>query len=116
MSLLQAFIPSWSRAADPDALSLERARKGDKNAFDVLRRTHEGQLRGFVTRRGSPEYTDDLVQEIWIACWQSLPKYAGKARFKTWLYGIAAHKCTDFLRVKKQNDDRTQDIELVEPI
>ncbi len=116
MSLLQAFIPSWSGPPDPDALPLNRAKGGDHNAFDTLRRTHEKQLRGFVIRRGSAENADDLLQDIWLACWQALPKYSGKARFKTWLYGIAAHKCTDYLRVKIQSDRRSTEQECEEPI
>ena len=116
MSILQALIPRWTGAADPDAIPLDKAKRGDRSAFDILRRTHDKQLRGFVIRRGSAEHAEDIIQDIWIACWQTLPRYAGKARFKTWLYGIAAHKCTDYLRLKVQNDQRNLDQECEEPI
>lgn len=118
MSIFQAWTPKWSGSSDIDSAAVRKAKLGDKSAFDKLRIAHENQLRGYVLRRSSAEGLDDLMQEIWIACWQALPRYAGKATFKTWLYGIASHKCTDYLRVKIQNDGRTQDLdcdELIQP-
>jgi RNA polymerase sigma-70 factor, ECF subfamily len=90
-------------ADDPDNVLLRQARAGNRNAFDTLRRVHDAHLRGFVIRRVGTEGTDDILQETWLACWTGLKQYRGRSRFKAWLYGIAAHKCTDYLRRRAVN-------------
>jgi RNA polymerase sigma-70 factor (ECF subfamily) len=86
--------------ADPDANLVEAARQGDRRAFDVLVCAYQPRLRGFLARRVGPEAVDDLLQDIWLACWVALPRFNRRSRFKTWLYGIALHKCTDHHRAR----------------
>ena len=107
-------------AQDPDALSgddgggeaalVARARRGDRNAFDALVRTHHDPLAGFLARRlgGNVEAAADIVQETLLAAWGALPKFDGRSRFKTWLYGIALHKCADHARREKRRGEITQ--------
>lgn len=77
---------------------VEAACRGDKAAFDRLVGALEGQLRGFLLRRVGPNAVDDLLQDVWLACWVGLSKFDRRSGFKTWLYGIALHKCTDHYR------------------
>ena len=35
-----------------------------------------------------------------MAAWGALPKYAGRSRFKAWLFGIAVHKAADAGRAR----------------
>ena len=93
--------------ADPDADLVRKAKGGSQSAFDALRRNHDKLLGGFVARRVGSASADDIVQDIWIACWKAMPQFAGKAKFKVWLYGIAAHKCTDSIRSKIVERSRT---------
>lgn len=95
-------------AADQDSSLVARAREGRGTAFDALRRRYDPAMRGFVVRRVGPDAADDLVQDIWLACWTALPQYNGRARFKAWLYGIAAHKCTDHFRARAQQARRDE--------
>lgn len=85
---------------DPDRAHVAHARRGDRAAFDVLVRTYERSLRGFVARRLPDEAIDDVLQETWLAAWNDLPTFSKRARFKGWLYGIALHKCADFHRTR----------------
>jgi RNA polymerase sigma-70 factor, ECF subfamily len=85
-------------AADPEGRLVSRAARGDKRAFDLLVRDHDRALRGFVALRVRSEAVDDVMQEVWTACWVAIPKYAGRSRFKAWLYGIASNKCVDHMR------------------
>lgn len=98
MILAKALKPWWRGAPDTEGVLLVEARNGNRRAFDELRRIHELPLRGFVARRVGADGVDDLTQDVWLACWQALPKYEGRSRFKAWLYGIATHKCADHLR------------------
>jgi RNA polymerase sigma-70 factor, ECF subfamily len=108
VTLVRALKPWWRGSSDPDGALLAAAQRGDQRAFDALRRIHELPLRGFVARRVGPDAADDLAQDIWLACWQALHRYAGRSRFKAWLYGIAVHKCADCLRARAQEARRQE--------
>lgn len=53
---------------------------------------------------------EDLTQEIFVKCYQSLATYKGKSSIKTWLWRIAINHAKDYLkswyhqRVKATND------------
>jgi RNA polymerase sigma-70 factor, ECF subfamily len=55
---------------------------------------------GYVRRRLVPraDLVDDFVQEIFLAAWESLPKYRGESPLRAWLLGIARHKVEDYYR------------------
>jgi RNA polymerase sigma-70 factor (ECF subfamily) len=75
---------------------VERARKGDSDAFGVLvERHHRAALRAAVTALGRPDDADDAVQEAWIAARDRLDGFRGDAAFRTWLLAIVWHKATD---------------------
>lgn len=76
------------------------AQSGDRRAFDMLVRSYEDLLRGFLARRVGTDAVEDVMQETWLACWSSLSRYHGQARFKAWLLGIALHKCHDYYRAQ----------------
>lgn len=82
---------------------VEAARRGDKRAFDTLVSIYQNQLKGFVSRRVGMEAIDDLTQDVWIAVWNALPRFERRACFRTFLYGIAVHKCMDYHRSQKRS-------------
>lgn len=75
------------------------AQRGDRHAFDALTRAHVPLLRGYLRRRVGPDAVEDVLQETLIAGWTSLSRYSRRARFKVWLFSIAAHKCADHYRL-----------------
>ena len=105
MSLWQKITQQFSGSdgADTEAGWVNAARRGDRRAFDALVGTYNGQLKGFVARRVSGDAVDDLAQEVWIAVWSALPRFEKRACFRTFLYGIAVHKCMDFHRGQKRH-------------
>lgn len=86
----------WDEAA---ILSrVRKARSGDDSAFDELVRYFEAELRGvalFLTGQSSD--AEDIVQETFIAAYEGLGRFEGKASFKTWLSRIL------FLRAAKHH-------------
>jgi len=54
----------------------------------------------YVRRRLVPrvDLVEDLVQEIFLAAWQSLDKFRGDASLRSWMLGIARHKVEDHYR------------------
>ncbi len=52
----------------------------------------------YVRRRVMPQAVEDLVQEVFLAAWQSLGNFRGEANLRHWLLGIARHKVEDYYR------------------
>ena len=87
-----------------EASILEAASDGDPKAFDELVRAYDVEIRRFVSAKIQNAAIDDVLQEIWIAAWSSLPRFDRKGRFRTWLYAIALNKCYDYYRSSKNTN------------
>ena len=61
----------------------------------------------FVRKRLLPrvELVEDVMQEILLAAWQSLPKFRGDASLRAWILGIARHKTDDYYRRRLREAD-----------
>lgn len=92
----------WLKDTSSEAALIASARQGDRAAFDALVRRHESLLRGFLLRRIDAEAVDDLLQEVWLACWSALSRFQRRSCFKTWLYSIALNKCMDYHRAQRR--------------
>jgi RNA polymerase sigma-70 factor, ECF subfamily len=57
--------------------------------FDELVREHSGRIRQIARRYADAGSVDDLVQEILIRLWRSLPGFRGESKVGTWVYRIA---------------------------
>lgn len=86
---------------------VERARKGDREAFSELVRRHSRQVYGVVYRMaGDHSDADDLAQEVFMTAWRSIGSFRGGSRFSTWLYRIAVNASLSFLRKKGKEKGR----------
>ncbi|MGV9796480.1 RNA polymerase sigma factor [Mycobacterium sp. NPDC003449] len=85
-----------------DELLVQRAQRGDAEAFDALVVRHAPALLRFVAHT-YPERAecDDIVQETFVAAWKALPSFAFRSRFRTWLYSLASRKTVDALRRRR---------------
>ena len=73
--------------------------KGMRN-FDALYEVHGARVYRFCYRLcGSKTDAEDLTQEVFVAAWQSLPRFAGRATEQTWLYRIALYRWNRFRSV-----------------
>lgn len=77
------------------------AQDGSREAFARLAARWAPKLLAFAARSlGSTEAAKDVVQETWESALRGLRRLEDPARFRAWLYAIAARKCTDALRAK----------------
>ncbi|MFB1082525.1 sigma-70 family RNA polymerase sigma factor [Jeotgalibacillus sp. JSM ZJ347] len=44
------------------------------------------------------EIAEDLTQDIFVKCYQSLHTYKGQAKLRTWLWRIAMNHCKDYVK------------------
>lgn len=91
---------------------VERAQRGDHDAFAVL-------ARGVIDRLGraarlivrDPELARDAVQEALISAWRDLPGLRDADRFDAWVYRLTVRGC---LRLAQRERRRTAEVELPE--
>jgi RNA polymerase sigma-70 factor (ECF subfamily) len=86
----------------PDAELVARCRAGDSDAFELLYREHSPRLFALARRMtGSPQESEDLLQDIFLQVYRKLDSYRGDAALGTWLYRLAIRQCLDFLRSRQ---------------
>jgi RNA polymerase sigma-70 factor, ECF subfamily len=82
---------------------VERARRGDHDAFAVLARAFVARLDAaarLILR--DPDLAQDAVQEGFIRAWRSLPSLRDPDRFEGWLRSLVARSCLDILRKRRR--------------
>lgn len=86
---------------DSEILELYRGGR-QQEAFNQIVKNYSERLYWHVRSLVcSHEDADDLVQEIYIKVWNSLPFFRGDARLYTWLYRIATNETLNFLNKQK---------------
>ena len=82
---------------------VERARRGDHDAFAVLAGATIGRLDAaarLILR--DPDRAQDAVQETLVRCWRDLPTLRDAERFDAWLHRLFLNACRDELRQAKR--------------
>jgi RNA polymerase sigma-70 factor, ECF subfamily len=81
---------------------LDRARKGDDDAFAVLVETYQKPVYNLCYRMlGDVQEAEDAAQESFWRAYQALHRYDPQRSFITWLLSIAAHYCIDQQRRRR---------------
>ncbi len=96
------------RVEDPLRDLVERAKRGDRDAFGQLYRHHHvGIFR--MARFHLGRDAEDVVAEVFLRAWTALPRYRDTgAPFAAWLYGIARHVVLDEFARRARTEPRDQ--------
>ena len=63
---------------------------------------YERRIYNYALRMvGHPDDALDLVQEVFLGVYRNLASYRGDGAFAAWLFRIAAFRCTDYLRRRR---------------
>jgi RNA polymerase sigma-70 factor (ECF subfamily) len=82
-----------------ERLLVQQIRQGDARAWELVIAQFEGRLLAFVKRRlHDHAASEDVVQETLQGFLTSLPNFDERRELQTWLFTIASHKLTDYLR------------------
>lgn len=88
---------------DPDRELVERARAGERAAFDLLVARYQRRLLRLVLRLlRDPAEAEDVVQETFLKAYRALPRFRGEAAFYTWLYRIALNGARNAILRRRQ--------------
>ena len=93
--------------ADPsDGELLEAWRGGEPRPGEELFRRHFACVhRYFANKVGNERDVEDLIQRTFLACVEGRDRFAGAAKFKTWLLGIAHNiLCEHYRRGRRRGD------------
>lgn len=86
-----------------DERLVERAKKGDADAFEVLVSRYERKVYNLAYRlTGHHEDASDLAQDAFVRVYTRLADFRGDSSFATWLYRIVTNACKDELRRRRR--------------
>ncbi|HEX7128791.1 MAG TPA: RNA polymerase sigma factor RpoE [Rhodanobacteraceae bacterium] len=83
---------------ETDRALVERVRKGDSRAFDLLVRKYRHKILGLISRYVHDwSECEDVAQEAFVRAWRALPAFRGESAFYTWMYKIAVNTAKNHL-------------------
>ena len=78
---------------DVDRDLVEQARRGDREAFAILARTHGDRLIALAQRiLRDLGRAEDAVQQTLVIAWRELPRLRDPDRFEVWLNRTLVHR------------------------
>lgn len=81
-----------NRETVPDLALVERARAGDRGAFNALVLRHQAIVYRVCYRvLGNPDDAADATQEAFLRAYRRLETFAGQSAFKTWLMRLTVN-------------------------
>jgi RNA polymerase sigma-70 factor (ECF subfamily) len=79
-------------ARDADALLVERFKRGEQRAFDLLVLKYQRRIERLIARMvRDVDLVSDIAQETFVRAYRALPQFRGESAFYTWLYRIAVN-------------------------
>lgn len=79
---------------EPEHSLIQRAQKGDPDAFAALVDEHQRFVYNLAFRVLKDENEAlDLTQDTFVRAWTALPNFRGQSQFRTWLYRITTNLC-----------------------
>ena len=92
------------KAADSDAMLVERTVAGDQKAFELLVIKYQRRIQRLIGRMvRDVDLVEDIAQETFIRAYRALAQFRGDAQFYTWLYRIAINTAKKALMDLKRN-------------
>lgn len=79
-------------APDADAPLIERVKRGDVKAFEMLVVKYQRRIERLIGRMvRDVDLVPDIAQETFIRAYRAIPQFRGDSAFYTWLYRIAVN-------------------------
>jgi RNA polymerase sigma-70 factor (ECF subfamily) len=98
--------PAFERQAEEAARAA--LHRGDHQAVvTALMRTYGEAVFAYCRSMvGSRVVADDVLQLVFIQAYGGLDRFEGRSTFKSWLFGIARHRCLDQLKQARRRARR----------
>lgn len=77
---------------EQEELLIERARRGERSAFEELYRLHSGMVYNIALRMtNSLDLSAEITQDVFVTVFRKLSGFKGLSQLKTWMYRIAVN-------------------------
>lgn len=87
-----------------DGILMQRTLNGDEDAYAHLVQRYSSPLFRFICHfLGDADAAGDILQEVFLQLYRSLPNLCTDAPLKAWLFRVAQHRCLDELRRRRRN-------------
>lgn len=97
--------------------AVERARRGDRQAFGQLVRHYQRRVYRTAYRMlGNHHDADDAAQEAFVRAYRGIGSFDTRSNFFTWLYRIVVNVALNQLRSRKRRPQVVYDAEAIERI
>lgn len=84
-----------------ETLLIEKARRGDKDAFAALVSLHERKIFSLSMRMlGNYDDASDVTQDVFFQAYRNIRSFKNRSSLYTWLYRITINKCYKFYKKK----------------
>ena len=95
---------------EPDELTLlRRVAARDRKAFEALYALYYRRLFAYVLKlMRRAEMVEEVVNDVMFAVWTGAPRFDGRSRPSTWIFGIAYHKA---LKALARHDRHKAEVE-----
>jgi len=104
--------PARAATEQADTADVRRCLDGDQEAFRRLVERHQGRVASLMWRFSRDHETHaELVQDVFVEAWRSLPGYRAEAPFVHWLSRIATRVGYRFWR-RRARDQRIRTVPL----
>jgi RNA polymerase sigma factor (sigma-70 family) len=95
-------MPNVEHSVITDMVLAQQVLAGDSAAFESLVRRYSTSLYSFITRfLGDHDQASDILQQVFIQLYTSLPTLRTDKPLKAWLFQVARNRCVDELRRKR---------------
>ena len=81
-----------------DKLGPEKDQSNREVLVDLMQRYGDMVLRVAFTYVKERQLAEDISQEVFIRCYQSLDTFKHQSSYQTWLYKITVNYCKDYVR------------------
>ncbi len=98
--------PRPGQPADQDQALVERARRGDADAFGELVRAYQHRVVNFARAMVSDGAdAEDVAQDAFLRAYRGLKGFRGGSSFRTWLYQIVTNTARTHLARRRDRPD-----------
>jgi RNA polymerase sigma factor (sigma-70 family) len=85
-----------------DNVLVQQALAGDQEAFETLVSRYQHSILSLIYRYvGEYHEANDVLQQVWLQLYRSLPTLRPNVHMKPWLFMVARSRSLDFLRRKR---------------
>ncbi|MCB1035509.1 MAG: RNA polymerase sigma factor [Acidobacteria bacterium] len=104
------FLASIGAPDDSESLASERlAAKRYEEVLEVLMEAYGNALFRYCQQQlRDRDLAADVHQTVFVQAFDALHSFGGRSSFRTWLFGIARHRCLDAAKIRRRRERRFQ--------